>query len=318
VAGRILVTGASGFVGRELVQRLNASGHDVFGLTRKDLIERGESGDAAQLESARWSRLMAEERIDAVVHLAARAHVVTDPDSDARSQFRRVNVTLTERLVAGAIGAGVRRLVHLSSIGVLGNDSGARAFDSLDAAHPVGPYAQSKWEAEQRLAQLVQGARLETVVIRPPLVYGPGVKGNFLRLLRLVDSGLPLPFAGMPARRSFLGLENLCHLISITLEHPAAAGQTLLAADSESVTLPELLREMGEGLGRHVRLFHLPRKLIRGLAKLARRERALERFLGSLTIDDARMRAQLNWAPPASFTTGIRRMTEWYLQEAAR
>jgi len=316
--GRVLVTGASGFVGRELVRRLAASGRDVLGITREELIARGQNGDAAVVAASDWSRLMAEEHVDAVVHLAARAHVLEEGASDPSREFRRINVTLTERLVVGAIEAGVRRFVFLSSIGVLGNDSGARSFDPTDPPHPLEPYAQSKWEAEQRLAQLAYEARTETVVIRPPLVYGPAVKGNFLRLLQLVDSGVPLPFGGLRSRRSFLGLDNLCDLIVTTIDHPAAAGGTFLAADDERVTLPELLRAIAEGLGQRVRLFRLPPGLMRAFAKLAHRERELERLAGSLTIDDGRTRTRLAWRPSVSFTTGILRMTDWYLREVAR
>ena len=294
---RILVTGAAGFIGQSLVAHLRRGGRDVLPVTR-DMVAR-----------------MTD--VDAVVHLAARAHVVADKAADPLEEFRRVNVMETERLADAAVRGGVRRFVLVSSIGVLGNDSGGRAFTAADPPHPSEPYAVSKWEAEQRLLERVAGTAIEAVIVRPPLVYGPGVKGNFLRLLRLVNSGLPLPFAGLEARRSFVGLQNLCGLLEACIDHPAAAGRVLLAADGEDVTLPELLDAIARGLGRPARLFKVPWLLVESLASMAGRREDLARLVGSLRVDASETRQVLGWQPHVRFDAGIREMAEWYLAREA-
>ena len=290
---RILVTGAAGFIGQSLVAHLRRGGRDVLPVTR-DMVAR-----------------MTD--VDAVVHLAARAHVVADKAADPLEEFRRVNVMETERLADAAVRGGVRRFVLVSSIGVLGNDSDGRAFTAADPPHPSEPYAVSKWEAEQRLLERVAGTAIEAVIVRPPLVYGPGVKGNFLRLLRLVNSGLPLPFAGLEARRSFVGLQNLCGLLEACIDHPAAAGRVLLAADGEDVTLPELLDAIARGLGRPARLFKVPWLLVESFASMAGRREDLARLVGSLRVDASETRQVLGWQPHVRFDAGIRAMAEWYL-----
>lgn len=309
---RIVVTGADGFIGSVLVERLGQAGRDVVPVTRAVLARHsraGEPGDVATFD--RWGELV--EGADAVVHLAARAHVMRDSATDPLQEFRRVNVAGTEHLLEAAAAAGVRRFIHLSSIGVLGNDSGRGAFKVGDPPCPVEPYAISKWEAEQRVRALAEASGTEFVIVRPPLVHGPGVKGNFLRLLRLVHRGVPLPFAGLEARRSFIGVQNLCELLQLSLDHPGAAGQTLLAADDEDVTLPGLLEAIGHGLGRPPRLFHAPWAIVDGLATLARRRGDLARLVSSLRVDDCETRQRLGWKPGVRFDAGIRTMAEWYL-----
>jgi len=291
------VTGAAGFIGQSLVAHLRRGGRDVLPVTR-DMVAR-----------------MTD--VDAVVHLAARAHVVADKAADPLEEFRRVNVMETERLADAAVRGGVRRFVLVSSIGVLGNDSGGRAFTAADPPHPSEPYAVSKWEAEQRLLERVAGTAIEAVIVRPPLVYGPGVKGNFLRLLRLVNSGLPLPFAGLEARRSFVGLQNLCGLLEACIDHPAAAGRVLLAADGEDVTLPGLLDAIARGLGRPARLFKVPWLLVESFASMAGRREDLARLVGSLRVDASETRQVLGWQPHVRFDAGIREMAEWYLAREA-
>ena len=296
MSNRIVVTGAGGFIGRALVAQLQQAGREVVPVTRATL--------------APWPEVL--QGVDAVVHLAARAHVVHDTATDPITEFRRANVEGTERLLSASIEHGVRRFVFVSSIGVLGNDSGARAFTGTDPPNPTEPYALSKWEAEQRVMALTAGTATQPVIVRPPLVYGPGVKGNFLRLLKLVQSGVPLPFAGLTARRSFIGVDNLCGLLAVCIDHPAAAGRTLLAADGEDVTLPALLEAMGRGLGRPARLFHAPWGLVESLARLAGRGADLARLSGSLRVDDSVTRHTLGWQPGVPFEAGIRAMAEWY------
>jgi nucleoside-diphosphate-sugar epimerase len=311
----VVVTGADGFIGRVLVGQLRQAGRHVVPVTRAVLasqVDSTSSGDFAAFSA--WPALLANA--DAVVHLAARAHVLHDSAADPLAESRRVNVGGTERLLTAAVRQGVRRFVFVSSIGVLGNDSGAQAFTASDRARPAEPYAQSKWEAEQRVAQVAAGSMTQYVIVRPPLVYGPGAKGNFRRLLRLVYSGMPLPFAGLEARRSFIGVENLAGLLSTCLDHPAAAGRTFLAADGEDVTLPGLLDAIGRGLDRPARLFRAPWGLAEGLATLMGRGKDFARLTGSLRVDDSVTRELLGWRPSVRFEAGIRAMAESYLEEA--
>lgn len=313
MSGPVVVTGAEGFVGRVLVARLRQEGRTVVPVTRAGLARR--AGSPAPVDYAdfgHWPELL--EGAAAIVHLAARAHVVRDAAVDPLDEFRRANVAVTERLLEAAIHCGVPRFVFASSIGVLGNDSGSRAFTASDVPHPVEPYAMSKWEAEQRVASRTEGTDTRPVIVRPPLVYGPGVKGNFLRLLRLVHSGLPLPFAGLDAQRSFVGVENLCGLLVTCTQHPAAEGRTLLVADGEDVSLPGLLAAIGRGLGRPARLFRAPWGLIEGLARLTGRGGDLTRLAGSLRVDDSATRHALGWRPGVRFEEGIHAMAESYLE----
>lgn len=316
MSSRVVVTGAGGFIGRVLVALLHQKGRNVLPVTRASLARHSGSSESVDYaDFARWRELL--DGADAVLHLAARAHVLREASSDPLAEFRRANVTGTEQLLRAAIECGVRRFVFVSSIGVLGSDSGLVAFRASDTPRPVEPYALSKWEAEQRVAACVAGTGTEAVIVRPPLVYGPGVKGNFLRLLRLVHSGVPLPFAGFEARRSFVGVENLCELLVTCAEDPRAADQTLLVADGEDVTLPGLISVIGTGLGRPARLFRAPWGLIKPLAKLSGRGGDLARIGGSLRVDDSATRQLLGWRPHVRFADGISAMAQWYLESRA-
>ncbi len=275
---RVIVTGADGFVGRALIARLRHEGRAVEPVTRAVLARRaGSPAPVEYVDFAHWPALL--DGAAAVIHLAARAHVVRDAAANPLAEFRRANVAGTERLLEAAVRCGVPRFVFVSS----------------------------------RTA----GTATQAVIVRPPLVYGPGVKGNFLRLLRLVHSGLPLPFAGLDSARSFVGVENLCSLLVTCIEHPAAAGRTLLVADGEDVTLPGLLAAIGRGLGHPARLFRAPWGLMEALAKLAGRGGDLARLAGSLRVDDSATRQLLGWQPGVRFEEGIRAMAEWYLEARA-
>ncbi len=313
---RVIVTGADGFVGRALVARLRQEGRAVEPVTRAVLARcAGSPAPVEYVDFAHWPALL--DGAAAVIHLAARAHVVRDAAANPLAEFRRANVAGTERLLEAAVRCGVPRFVFVSSIGVLGNDSGPRAFTAADPPLPAEPYAVSKWEAEQLVTSRTAGTGTQAVIVRPPLVYGPGVKGNFLRLLRLVHSGLPLPFAGLDSARSFVGVENLCGLLVTCIEHPAAAGRTLLVADGEDVTLPGLLAAIGRGLGHPARLFRAPGGVMEALAQLGGRGGDLARLAGSLRVDDSATRQLLGWQPGVRFEEGIRAMAEWYLEARA-
>ena len=273
---RVLVTGATGFIGRALCADFAGSGWQV---TAGDLRRPG------------WEDALQGNQT--VVHLAGVAHT-----RGTQALYEEVNVAATERLALAAVPAGVRRLVFVSSIKVNGEATPPdRPFRATDAPAPQDHYGQSKWHAEQLLAR-VPG--LEVVVVRPPLVYGPGVRANFLRLLRLVDTGLPLPFGSIRNRRSLIYLGNLVSLLRRCAEHPGAAGKTFLAADGEDLSTPELVRRMGAALGRATHLVPFPVFLLP--SKLA----------GSLTIDGNDARNALGWQPPHAVAEGLARTAAWY------
>jgi nucleoside-diphosphate-sugar epimerase len=252
--------------------------------------------------------------VDCVLHLAARAHVLDDTELAPLEAFRRVNVDGTRRLAEAARRSGVMRFVFVSSIGVNGTFTTARPFTEADAVSPVEPYAISKWEAEQMLARVASGNGFELVIVRPPLVYGPGVKGNLRRLLRLVASGVPLPLGSVRNRRSFVGLDNLCDFLGHCVQHRAAGGQTFLLADKEVVSTPQLLRLLARGLDRPARVIPFPPAALRFLAGLAGKAEEIQRLTGSLEVDSSKAEALLGWKPQVSLDAGITEMARWFLR----
>lgn len=325
----VAVTGASGFVGSALCGELNARGFAVRGAVRSLRSSFSASGvepiAVGNLDAATdWSTALAG--VDCVIHCAARAHVMHETEADALGAYRSVNVDGSRRLAEQAVASGVRRLVYLSSIKVNGEQTalGApfcvngspRGFaprddeGEMDAPAPEDPYGVSKWEAEQALWAVAANTGLEVVVVRPPLVYGPGAKGNLARLLKLVQSGVPLPLGAVHNQRSLIGLDNLVDLLIRCVDHPAAAGQTLLVSDGEDVSTPDLLRLIAAGLGRSARLLPVPVSLLR-LAGLALGKRLdIDRLVGSLQIDSRHTCELLDWTPPVSVAEGIRRMVQ--------
>lgn len=246
--------------------------------------------------------------VDVVVHCAARVHVRNE-DSDPLAGFREVNVAGTLALARQAAAAGVRRFVFVSSIKVNGEStSPGHPFRVEDSPAPEDAYGISKWEAEQGLTVLSAETGMEVVIIRPPLVYGPGVKGNFATLLQWVNKGAPLPFGAVTEnRRSLVALDNLIDLMVTCTDHPAAAGQVFLVSDGEDVSTAELLRRVGVAIGKPVRLLPVPLWMLKsGVALLGRREQA-QRLLGSLQVDISRTRERLGWTPPVSLDEGLRR-----------
>jgi len=251
-----------------------------------------------------------------VVHLAARVHIMRDEAADPLTEFRRVNVEGTLNLARQAADAGVRRFIYLSSIKVNGEQTLCeQSFTVQDVPAPLDPYSISKHEAEESLRKLAQQTGMEVVIIRPPLVYGPGVKANFLAMMRWLHKGVPLPLGAIHNRRSLVALDNLVDLIITCLDHPAAANQTFLISDGEDLSTTELLRRMGLALGRPARLIPVPVSLLTsGAALLGRRDMA-QRLCGSLQVDISKARALLGWKPPISVDEGLRRTAQGFLHE---
>jgi nucleoside-diphosphate-sugar epimerase len=257
---------------------------------------------------------VALRRVDQVVHLAARVHVMNDKSLNPLAEFRQVNVEGTANLARQAAAAGVRRFVYLSSIKVNGEFTEVgRPFTADDAPVPEDPYGVSKYEAEQALHQIAADTGMEVVIIRPPLVYGPGVKANFESMMRWLERGVPLPLAAVTQnRRSLVALDNLVDLIVTCLNHPAAANQTFLVSDGEDLSTADLLKCMGAALGCPARLFHLPPGLLKLGAALVRKSGIYQRLCGSLQLDIAKTRQLLGWSPLVSVDEGLRRAAEGF------
>ncbi len=289
----VLVTGPDGFIGRALVPTLEAAGFAVRRAGRET------TGDIAR--PVDWTPFL--EGVEAVVHLAARVHVLREEASDPLSLYRRVNRDGTERLAAAAAAAGVRRFILLSTVKVHGENA-RRPLTPADPPAPQDAYAVSKWEAEQALA--AAGAGMERVVLRSPLVYGPGVGGNFLRLLRLVDRAPVLPFGAIDNRRSLIYVANLADAIRHAITN--APPGTYLPSDGQDLSTAELVRRLARALGRQVRLAPIPPALLAFAGRLAGRAEEVERLIGSLVVDGRIP----GWKPPVPADRGLARTAEWY------
>jgi nucleoside-diphosphate-sugar epimerase len=310
---RVLVTGATGFVGRELCSNLVARGYEVVGVARhKTMQAEGNISYAARAigPDTEWQDVLSG--VSLVVHLAARVHVMHETSLDPLVEFRRVNVAGTERLAHQAASAGVRRFVYVSSIKVNGEKTELAPFAEGDSPHPEDPYAISKWEAEQALQRISDETGLEVVIVRPPLVYGPGVAGNFLRLLNLVDRQIPLPFGAIENHRSLIYLGNLVDALMMCLAHPDAANKVFLVKDGEDVSTPQLIRSLAGILGKKACLLSIPPSLMRIAGRVVGKSNELDRLLGSLVLDDSKIRRELRWEPPFSMQQGLRATAEWF------
>jgi len=304
------VTGATGFIGRCLVNRLAAAGTPVRALARDPVGLPGELVRVGDL-GARTDWREALAGVDAVVHLAARVHVPTDPAANSPAAFHEVNVAGTERLARACVEAGVPRLVFVSSIKVNGDSSPGRPFTELDPPAPPDEYSKSKLEAERVLRAVARETGLEVVVVRPCLVYGPGVKGNLERLLAAIARGVPFPFGAMRNRRSLVGVESLCDLLAHCAVHPRAAGEIFLASDGRDLSTPELIRALAAGMGRPARLIPVPVALLSTAARWLGAGATWERIGGSLQVDSAKARALMAWTP-GPVEPGLRRTGAWY------
>ena len=304
----VLITGANGFVGRALCAELLRCGHTVRGALRQIkgrpvLVEGVEPAVVGTINAATdWKVALAGCNV--IVHLAARVHVMDDKASDPLAEFHEVNTDGTLNLARQAAQAGVKRFVFISTIKVNGEGRDA-PYRETDAAAPEDAYAISKWEAEQGLRQIASDTGLEVVILRPPLVYGPGVKANFQRLLHTVARGWPLPLGAIRNRRSLLYLGNFVDAIRLCVEHPAAAGQTFLLDDGGAVSTPELIRAVARAMDRPVRLLAVPVGVLEFAGVLLGKRAAVARLTDSLFVDSSKIRSRLEWTPPYSMAAGL-------------
>lgn len=304
---KVLVTGANGFVGRALCPHLAALGHEVFPVVRR---QSHIPGEIILQSAASWTAAL--KMCDSVIHLAARAHDMQDQVRNPLQAFRLSNVDTTMELATRAVDAGVRRFVFMSTIKVNGEEtSPGRSFRPEDSTDPKDPYAISKWEAEQGLFEIAKRTGLEVVIIRPPLVYGAGVKGNFANLIKWVKKGVPLPFGALHNRRSMIGLDNLLSFTALCADidrAPNAKGQVFLVSDGDDVSTTELLRRVAKAYGCRNRLFSVSERLVRLLARCTGNASLAKRLFGSLIVDDSNARRMLGWHPPSTMDEQLQKM----------
>lgn len=317
---RVLLTGGSGFVGQAIQGRLMADGRyslrAVFRrLPTDDLPAALEARVAPELSpDSDWREELVG--VDSVIHCAARVHVMNEQAVDPLAEFRRVNVEGTLNFARQAASAGVHRFIFISSIKVNGEGTLlGEPYVSQAMGDPVDPYGISKMEAELGLRTISFETGMEVVIIRPVLVYGPGVKANFLSMMRWLHKGVPLPFGSIDNRRSLVALDNLVDLIVTCIGHPAAANQTFLVSDGEDLSTTELLRRMGMALGKPARLLPVPKWLIERGAVILGKQALAQRLCGSLQVDINKSRELLGWVPPVSVDEALRRAAEHFLAQ---
>ena len=322
---KILITGSSGFIGKSLSKYLSELDKIVCGTIRSDIsflpntkIKYVSVGDISN--KLNWKDILND--VDCIIHCAGKTHTMKAAANDLLEIYRSVNVDGTKQLAEQAVEAQVKRLIFLSSIKVNGestknyhidkflNDQKKSVFSHKDLANPQDLYAKSKLEAEKILWDISSRTGLEVVIVRLPLVYGYGAKGNLARLIKLVKSGIPLPLSLVQNQRSMIGIDNLVDLLNHCIDHPNASGKTFLASDGEDLSTPELIKLIASSMGRKPNLFPLPIFMLKFLGSIFGKSEEINRLVGSLRIDNSYTKEILNWTQPISVEEGIRRMVQ--------
>lgn len=315
----LFITGASGFIGQALTKHLIE--HDDT--TVRACVRSSDEALPSDVNVFQCGNISAETNwhdaligIDCVIHTAARAHIVKETETDPLLAFRKVNVDGTLNLARQAVSTGVRRFIFISSVGVTGNrTNNNRLITEQDEPKPWNFYATSKYEAEQGLRQIAAETGMEVVIIRPPLVYGPAVKANFLTMMRWLSKSIPLPLAAVDNKRSLVALDNLIDFIMTCIEHPNAANQTFLVSDGEDLSTPELLRRTASAMGKRARLFSMPPPVLNFFAKVAGKQLTVSRLCDSLQVDISKARDLLDWQPPVSVDEALQKTAEDFLSK---
>lgn len=308
---KLLITGATGFVGSALIERVNSS-YDTLALVRTH--NNVWSPNIQQFVANNIFEVDFPDNIDVIIHLAGRAHILNEQTTDPLSEFRKVNVDGTLQLARQALDKKVKRFIFMSSIGVNGSITLQQPFTEDAIPQPHADYAVSKSEAEQELKKLFAGSDTELVIIRPPLVYAAHAPGNFARLLKLVASNLPLPFAGTNNKRSFVALENLVDFIQTCIQHPNAANQTFLVADQTSISTRELVQYLKQGMGKPVRFIYIPQPLMKLGAVCIGKSKLYEQLFESLEVDTTKAQKLLCWTAPLSTQQAMLQAGQNYLK----
>ena len=320
---KILITGASGFIGRFLCKTLSTSGRSFRGAVRSidsfSIDTKANYVSIGDINSkTNWKHALVN--IDCIIHCAGRSNVMNEKKKNNLEIYRSINVHGTKQLAEQAAKAGVKRLIFLSSVKVIGEDSDNRygdispnkqkkyIFTPNDVPNPEDLYSVSKFEAETILWETAAITGLEVVVLRIPLVYGYGVKGNLMRLMKLINSGIPLPFSLIDNKRSLIGIDNLVDLLICCIDHPNAKEKTFLASDGEDLSTPELIKLIASSMGKKANLFPFPISMLKFLGSVFGKREEINRLVGSLRIDNSYTKEILNWIPPVSVEEGIKRM----------
>lgn len=313
----VLVTGATGFIGSHLLALLDRNQYRIKASTRKTLSANSPNITTIKINDINgttdWQEALAG--IDCVIHLAGRAHVLKDTSIDPEAEFYRINVLGTSNLVKQAIATNVKRFIFMSSVGAMANSSNVPLTESSPCS-PESPYGRSKLKAEKTLKELCKNSPMSWTILRPPLVYGPGNPGNMVRLLKLVQSELPLPLGAVNNRRSFLYVGNLVDAIETCINHPNAENQTFLVTDGEDLSTPTLITKIAQSMNHKNLLFPVPLALIKAIGLLSGKRDATARLTDSLSLDSRKINSILEWHPPISVDQGVRDTVEWFLKSA--
>ena len=312
---KILVTGATGFIGKAVIQKLLIQEFIVSALVRNtspalpDSVTQIVIGDISTLPK----NISALQNIDVLIHIAARAHIMNETENNPLTEFRKVNTTATLNLARQAAEAGVKRFIFISSVKVNGEiTEPGTSFTPGNTHAPTDPYGLSKFEAEQGLMSLTQNTGMEVVIIRPPLVYGPGVKANFLAMIKWVDKGVPLPLGAIHNKRSLVALDNLVSFICHCINHPKASNEIFLISDNEDVSTTELLQKVAKALGKKIILLPIPVSLMRVAARLIGKQAVASRLFDSLQLDSSKAKDLLGWQPVINMDEQLKILVSFY------
>jgi nucleoside-diphosphate-sugar epimerase len=306
---KLLITGANGFIGRALTSKLALeANYFVRASIRKKIIQFPSQIEVVEnmeaSSNSNWADAL--RHIDVVIHLLARVHVMDDKVADPLLEFRNINVNTTIALAKTAAKLGIKRFIFLSSVKVNGESTFHKPFSEFDLPDPQDAYAISKWEAEEALRKISKDTGMEVVIIRSPLVYGPHVKANFLKMMQYIKRGIPLPLGAIQNKRSLIGIDNLVDFIATTISHPKAANQTFLISDDEDISTTDLLRRIGKYIGKPARLIPLHPKILSFLFHILGRQDFGDRLLGSFEVDITKAKKLLAWSPPKTLDEGLR------------
>ena len=319
---KILITGATGFVGRAVCKRLREdSAHELAGTTRKSNSEAGPAGVPLYCvpeigPNTDWTQ--AVSNADIVIHLAARVHIIKEKSLDPFAAFHRVNSEGTKALATQAAAKGVKRFIFISTVKVAGETSSSNGFTEIDRGRPEDSYGISKWEAEKELNHIAKTTAMEVVILRPPLIYGPGVKGNFKALFLAVQAGVVLPLGAIKNKRSLLFVGNLADAIATVTTHPKAGNQTFFVSDTEKTSTPELIQKISAALGKKPRMLNIPPSLLKVIGLLIGKSDAAQRLIRSLTVDINHIKTHLGWRPPFSMKDGLKETADWFTKDVSK